>query len=512
MAHSGIIANMQTGGVRVGARVVSRSDLLVPLVIAGAVLVFHAALSGRYGFHRDELYYLAAGRRPALGYVDQPPLVPLLAKAITAVAGNHLWPLRLAAGAVHAAVVMLAAIIARELGGGGRAMALAALATATAPLFVATGGMYQTVVFDQLWWAVAILLVIRLLADRADPRWWLAVGVAFGLGLQTKWTVALLGLGLAAGLATTPAGRRHLRSPWLAGGVAVALALWLPNLVWQGLNGWPTLEFSRNNNANVRDEDGRLGFVVQQIGLIGPLALPLAAAGLVWLWRRAPWRILAVTVAAVALVLLVVGGKAYYLGPTYVLAFAAGSVAAERWAGAEPGRWHAAVGALAVNGLIPLAAVAPVAPIDAYAAAFHDLNDELGEQVGWPEMVDQVARVATVLPADEQADLRVVTASYGEAAAIDFYGPARGLPLGTALSAHNSYAVWWPEDGSPRGAVLFVRYPRVTVERYCDALGPVAIVSNPWEVPNEVAGAPMLVCHRLRVSPATLRDSLRHYE
>jgi hypothetical protein len=507
-----MIAGVQTGGVRGGARVVSRSDLSATLVVAAGVLVLHAALSGRYGFHRDELYYLAAGRNPALGYVDQPPVVPLLARAITAVAGNHLWPLRLVAGAVHVAVVIVAAMIARELGGRGRAMALSALATATAPLFLATGGLFQTVLFDQLWWALAILLVVRLLADRSDARWWLAVGVAFGLGLETKWTMALLGLGLAAGFMATPAGRRQLRSPWLAAGVAVALALWLPNLVWQGLNGWPIVEFSRNNNANVRDEDGRLGFLFQQIVLVGPLALPLAASGLVWLWRRSPWRILAVTVASVALVLVVVGGKAYYLGPTYVLAFAAGSVAAERWAGAEPRRWHTVIGALVLNGLIPLAAVAPVAPIDAYAVAFHDLNDELGEQVGWPEMVDQVARVATVLPAGEQAGLRVITASYGEAAAIDLYGPARGLPRGTALSAHNSYAEWWPEDGSPRGAVIFVRYRRATVERYCDALGPVAIVSNPWEVPNEVAGAPMLVCHRLRVSPETLRDSLRHYE
>jgi hypothetical protein len=506
-----MIAGVQTGGAPLGASVASRSNQSATLVVAAGVVVFHAALSGRYGFHRDELYYLAAGRHPALGYVDQPPLVPLLAKAISAVAGDHLWPLRLMAGAVHAAVVILAAAIARELGGGGRAMALAALATATAPLLLASGGLFQTVVFDQLWWALALLLVVRILAGRADPRWWLAVGVAVGLGLETKWTMALLALGLAVGLVATPVGRRHMRSPWLAAGVVVALALWLPNLVWQGLNGWPSVEFTRNNNANVRDEEGRLGFLLQQIVLVGPLALPLAAAGLVWLWRRPSWRALAVAVAAVALALFIVGGKAYYLGPTYVLAFAAGSVAAERWVGADPRRWRTVVGALALNALIPLAAVAPVAPIDAYAAAFVDLNDELGEEVGWPDMVDQVARVATVLPADEQLRVRVVTASYGEAAAIDLYGPARGLARGTALSGHNSYAHWWP-DGSPPGAVIFLRYSRTTVERYCDALGPVAIVSNPWDVPNEVAGAPMLVCHRLRVAPEVLRDALPHYE
>jgi 4-amino-4-deoxy-L-arabinose transferase-like glycosyltransferase len=340
-----MIAGVQTGGARLGASVASRSNLSATLVVAAGVLVFHAALSGRYGFHRDELYYLAAGRHPALGYVDQPPVVPLLAKAVTAFAGDHLWPLRLVAGAVHAAVVILAAAIARELGGGGRAMALAALATATAPLLLASGGLFQTVVFDQLWWALALLVVVRILAGRADPRWWLAVGVAVGLGLETKWTMALLALGLAAGLVATPVGRRHVRSPWLAAGVVVALALWLPNLVWQGLNGWPSVEFSRNNNANVHDEEGWLGFLLQQIVLVGPFALPLAAAGLVWLWRRPPWRTLAVAVATVALALLIMGGKAYYLGPTYVLAFAAGSVAAERWIGGDPTRCGRAGGA-----------------------------------------------------------------------------------------------------------------------------------------------------------------------
>src|SRR5262245_29495756 len=218
-----MIAGVQTGGARLGAPVASRSDLSATLVVAAGVLVFHAALSGRYGFHRDELYYLAAGRHPALGYVDQPPLVPLLARAITDVAGDHLCPLRVMAGAVHAALVVVAAAITRALGGGRRAMALSALATATAPLFLAAGGLFQTGLFDQLWWALAALLVVRILADRADPRWWLAVGAVCGVGLETKWTMALLGLGLAVGLLVAPEGRHHLRSRWLAGGVPVRL-------------------------------------------------------------------------------------------------------------------------------------------------------------------------------------------------------------------------------------------------------------------------------------------------
>lgn len=491
-------------GAGVGRRV--RPDL----VIAGGVLALHLLLSGRYGFHRDELYYLAAGRRPALGYVDQPPLVPLLARAVTGLVGEHLWALRAVAGAVHAAVVLVAASIARELGGDRRAATLAALATATMPLYLATGSLFQTVVLDQLWWAVVLLLVVRLLKG-TDPRWWLGVGAVAGVGLQTKWTIALLGLGLAAGLVAVPAARHHLRSRWLWAGAALAILLWLPNLAWQAANDWPTLEFTRNNNAQVRDEEGPVGFVLLQVALIGPLAVPLVGAGVVWLWRDARWRVLVVASATVSLMLLVVGGKAYYLGPLYALGAAAGGVAAAPWLSARPRRWRRAVAALAANGLVPLAALVPVAPVDVYADVFHDVNDELGEEVGWPEMVDVVAAVVGVLPADERADVRVITASYGEAAAIDLYGPARGLPRGTALSAHNSYADWWP-DGEPAGTFVTVRYRPSAIAPYCDVLGPVAVVQTIDGVANEMAGTPVLVCRHLRVPPDELRDALRHYE
>lgn len=567
-------------------------ELTPALAVALAVAVFHLVLSGRYGFHRDELYHLAAGRHPALGYVDQPAVVPLLARAITEVVGEHLWALRAVAGAAHAAVVVLGALIARQLGGGRRALLLAALATATMPLLVAAGSLFGTVVFDQVWWSVALLLVVRLLGG-ADPRWWIGVGAVAGLGLETKWTIALLGIGLAVGFAAVPEARRHLTGPWPWLGAALALVVWSPNLVWQALNDWPTLEFVRNNNADVRAGDGRLGFVALQAGMVGPLALPLVGAGLVRLWRSRTWRALVVATAAVAAVLLVAGGKAYYLGPLWVLAAGAGAVAAEAWidaeprlrrrrvssgsgddqhwapagvmpagwvgpapaesagfapvgsvgpapvgsAGAVPGvsagvapsvpatvaaaegerqapaarrRWRLAVAALVVNGLVPLAAVAPVAPVGVYARVFQS-GGELGEQVGWPEMVDLVASVRNVLPEDQRADARVITASYGEAAAIDLYGPDRGVPRGTALSGHNSYADWWP-DGEPMGTVITVRYDRSAIEPHCDAMGPVAVVPRTQGVDNEVAGTPIHVCRGLRIPPDELRDALRHAE
>jgi hypothetical protein len=487
-----------------------RQDLRPVLAVAAGVIAFHLALSGRYGFHRDELYYIAAGRHPALGYVDHPPLVPLLARLVTDGLGPHLWPLRALAGAVHGVLVVLTALMARDLGGGRRSVLLAALATATTPLFVASGSLFQTVVFDQMWWALVLLAVVRLLAG-ADPRWWLAVGAAVGLGLETKWTMALLVAGLVVGLAAVPEGRAHLRSRWPWAGCAVALALWLPNLAWQALNGWSTLEFARNNNAEVRAEEGRLGFVLLQVALVGPLAVPLVGAGVAWLWARRPWRALAVAAATVAAVLLVVGGKAYYLGPLYVVGIAAGCVATEGWLAVAPHRWRRAVGALAANALVPLAALAPVASVTVYAELFQDLNGDLAEEVGWPEMVDLVAGVTGVLPDEEQVDVRVLTLSYGEAAAIDLYGPARGLPPRTALSAHNSYADWWP-DGEPTGSFITLRYPRSALAPYCDAVGPLAVVGNLDGIDNEIAGAPIHLCRGLRVSPDELREALRHLD
>jgi hypothetical protein len=478
------------------------------VVPAAAVLVLHLVLSGRYGFHRDELYYVVSGRHPAAGYVDQPPFVPLLARLVTGAVGDHLWPLRTAAGLVHAALVVVAGRLARELGGDRWATGVTALAVAVTPVFVATGGMFQTVVFDQLWWALALLLVVRL-RQGADPRLWLAVGAVIGLGLETKWTIALLGIGLVAGHTLLADGRAALGrwGPWPALGAAVALVVWAPNLVWQATQGWPTLEFTGNNNANVQAEEGRIGFVLEQVLLPGPVGALLAGAGLVWCWRRAEWRFLAVAAGTVFAVLLAVGGKGYYLAPLYVPLFAAGAVAA---GGSSRWRTSAPV-ALVVAGLVALPAVATVLPEATYADTYHALNDESGEQIGWPELADQVAAQYLDLPDAERRDARIVTASYGEAAALDVYGPDRGIPPGTVLSAHNSYYHWWP-DGESFGTVVGVRYRPASLEPYCGAVEVLTTVEVPHGVENQVAGTPITLCHDLQVTPDALREALRHYE
>jgi hypothetical protein len=485
---------------------VRRRDLAPAAATAAGVLVLHAILSGRYGFHGDELVTLAAGRHPALGYVDGPPAVPVLARGIGLVLGDRLWPLRLAAGLVHLAVVLVTVRLAATFGGRRQAMALAALAAAFTPVFLAEGSLFRAPALDQLWWALALYLVVRLV-DGADPHEWLAVGLVIGLGLQTRWSVALLAAGLAAGFAVLPEGRRHLRSRWLWLGAALALALWLPNLAWEAAHGWPAVDWWAAVRDRVRAEDGPFGLAIGQLLVAGPACAALAVAGAVWLARRARWRVLAALSAGVVVAAAVAGVPASYVGPLYVLLLAAGAVAFDGWIGVDPDRWRQVMTCLVVVALVAVPAATPVlAPRD-YGILLADVDGDVGEEVGWPEMVDLVASVRKVLPAHEIPDLRIVTSTAGAAAALDYYGPARGVPRGTALSAEGAYGGLWP-DGEPAGTILFVNFTRSELIPYCRVVGPLAIVTNRAAVPNRLLGAQISFCGRLGVSPERLRAAL----
>jgi Dolichyl-phosphate-mannose-protein mannosyltransferase len=491
------------------ARLARGRDLVPVFGLAAGVLVVHAVLAGRFGFHRDELVDLAAGRRPAAGYVDRPPLVPLLARGLTAVAGEHLWPLRVVAAAAHAGVVVVTGLIAARLGGRPRALVLAGLAAALAPGLLAAGSVLGPLGLGLLWWSLALLAVVHLLGG-ADPRWWLAVGLLVGLGLETHPVGALTGGALAAGLVVVPESRRLLGGRWPLAGLALALALWVPNLTWQAGHGWPAVGLAGRASGAVDPGvgSGVAGFAVGQVLLAGPVGLACAAAGVVWLARRRPWRALAVASVLVVAGLVVGDAAPEAAAPVYVLGFAAGAVAADRWVGWDERRLHKVVAGLVAVGLLAAPAVVPATSAHAYGTLYHDLYPGLGEQVGWLEMVDLVATVRDVLPAADRDGLRVVTATAGEAAAIDLYGPARGLARGTALSADGIYAGRWPA-GEPAGTVIFVRWSRREIAPYCDVSGPVVVVGNSALVPNDVAGATVSLCRELRVTPEQLREVLR---
>lgn len=420
-------------------------------LVAGAVTVALLALAGRYGPHRDELYFIAAGRHPQWGYPDQPPLTPLLAAAADHLAPGSLFALRLVSAVLIGGAVLLTADLARELGGDRRAQLLAAVTVATGAGVLAVGHLLSTATLDLFAWIVVIRLVVAVL-HRAAPRGWLWVGLAAGLGLQNKSLVAPLLGGLVLGIALTPEIRRQLRSPWVWAGAGVALLLWAPNLWWQAEHDWPQLTLS----ADIRDEYGTAGGVAELIGfqllLLNPLGAVLAGIGLWTLLRRVEWRYARpVAIAYLALLIFFVfsGGKPYYLTGLLAPLAAAGSVVVSRNRSSTRTAWFTLL--VAVTALFPLPALLPVLPAQAFAESFYpDLNEDGLETIGWPKVVAQVRSAADALPADQRRTAVVVASNYGEAGALLWYG---GTP--PVYSGHNGFADWGPPpEGS--GPVLYI--------------------------------------------------------
>ncbi|MFF7212475.1 ArnT family glycosyltransferase [Streptomyces sp. NPDC008238] len=475
----------------------------VPVLgVAAAVAAVLTALSGRYGFHRDELYFLVAGDHPAWGYVDQPPLTPLAARLSTAVLGDSPAGLRAVATLACAATVVVVAAVARELGGGRSAQVLAAVCTAVSGFVVAVGHMVSTATFDLLVWVVVCWLVLRLLRT-GDRRLWLAVGAALGIGMENKYLVALLAFALlAALLATGP--RDVLRGWWPPGAVVVALALAAPNLWWQAAHGWPQLTVA----GGISSDDGaenRVLFVPQQIVFLSPVFVPVWIAGGLRLWRdpELRWaRAFTPAYLLLAVVVLASGGKAYYCLPLLLVLLAAGCVTA---VSRPRAMWPAVAVTAVVTALISL----PVLPPGAVSAV-NAVNKEQGEQIGWPRLADAVADAWSGVPAADRPRAVVLAQNYGEAGALAHYGPARGLPA--PYSAHMSFADWGPPPDSATGPVLLVRQEDADgIERHFTGCRQVGRVDNGRGVDNEEQHAAIVLCATPKAPWSRLWPSLRHY-
>ncbi|MGH3479972.1 MAG: ArnT family glycosyltransferase [Nocardioidaceae bacterium] len=479
---------------------------LVGMVVAVQVAVL-TALSGRYGFHRDELYFLAAGNHPAWGYVDQPPLTPLLARVTTMLFGDSPSGLRLASTLIGAATVLVMGLVTREFGGGRGAQLLTATATALSTYVLVVTHMVSTASTDLLVWTVVGLLVLRVLRT-GDGRWWLAVGAAVGVGLLNKWLVLLLVAAVGASvLAVGP--RRVLRSGWLAVGVAIALLLVAPTLVWQASHGWPQLTVA----AGIRARDGmqnRVLFVPEQLVYLSPLLVPVWVAGLVRLWRdpRLRWaRGFALAYPVLCLEILLLGGKPYYAVPMLLVLVAVGAEPTLRWLGRvnRPLVVAATAMSIAVSVLIGL----PVLPAHRLGPVLA-VNQESGEQVGWPRFVDTVADGWRQVPPGRRHTAVIFTSNYGQAGAIERYGPARGLPR--PYSGHMSYADWAPPPDAMSGPVLFVgRLNDPAVRHAFTGCRLLTRNENGAEVDNQEQGTPIALCAGLTAPWSALWPTLRHY-
>jgi Dolichyl-phosphate-mannose-protein mannosyltransferase len=491
-----------------------RTPRLGIAVIATAAFAVEMAVSGRYGYHRDELYFLAAGQHPAWGYVDQPALTPLAARAEAVLFGDSLVGLRVLPALALSALVLMTAAMSRILGAGRAGQLIAALATATCGEYLGAMHLLSTTTLEFVFCALVLYLVLRLL-DSRNPRWWVAIGAAAGIAAEAKWDIGFLAAALLAGFLATPA-RSLLRSRYLLIGALLAAALAAPDVIWQAAHGWPNLDVFRALQQDAGHN--RAVYWVAQVFFTGVALTAIWVPGLLWSLRSDAarrFRPVAIGVAALIVVFFVLGGKPYYPGAGFTFLFAAGGVAVER----RLGRRHPdgylrrppvrLVGVMLLSAAIGLPVAIPVLP----AATLHDvplqkINYDLAETIAWPRQVALVAREYHALPAAQRATTTILTGNYGEAGAIDRYGRGFGLP--PVYSGANNFWFWGPPPARDRSAIVVNMEPSF-LRREFSHVRKIATFHNGLGVSDDEQGVPIYLATGLKSSWATAWPAFKNF-
>ena len=468
----------------------AKADLGVLLLLALATVAIHTATNGQYGFHRDELQTLDDARHLDWGFVAYPPITPLIGRLELVLFGTSLIGFRFFAAVAVSAVMVLAGLIAKELGGGRREQVLAAVATCVAPVALAQGAVFQYVSFDYLWGVLATYFLVKL-CKSGDARWWIAIGIVLGLGMETRYTAGFWTLGMVAAVLLSDA-RKYLASKWLWFGVALAVVIFLPNVIWQAKHGWISLDFLKHlHQRDVRQGRNNRFLLGQVLLCVNPATVPLAAMGLWFLSAKEQGKRYATVgwmVLATFLLFWIAKARFYYTAPIYPVLLAAGSVASGNWMrAAKPFtaklvngvRWSA----MLLTGALFAVFVMPIAPLGGAAwRVTSKLHDQFREQIGWTDLADTVARVYNSLPQEERARTGILTGNYGEGGALNLYGPSRGLPF--AMSGTNSF---WYRGYDPREpqTVIAVGLEKEEVEADFSSCTIVAKNTNQFGVENE---------------------------
>ena len=486
------------------------------IVVGGVVFAVEMALSTRYGFHRDELYFLDCARHLQASYVDQPVLTPLLAWVSLKLFGVSLPGLRLWPALAAWATVLVAGLTAREFGGGRRAQLLAAIGTATMPALLAIDHLAGPTAFDVLAWAGLAFVVARI-GRTGDPRWWLLGGVILGLGLANKHSVGFFGLAVFAG-ALFSGGRRLVLNRWFLAGFLIAALFTIPDIWWQAQHDWATIAMTRSLNQ----ENGSLtnipSWIVGQLLMTAVALAPVWLLGLRSLWRsgRPLWKALAWAYGLLfVFFMLTSGSKIYYLAGAYVYLLAAGAVAIDGWLAAKAGRFRFLLIVTGITTAFALPLTLPVLPAGSIGWTYQ-VNQELAESIGWPQLVSTVRGVWLSLPPSQRAHAVIFTGEYGEAGAIDNLG--RGTALPTAVSGHNTY--WWWGPGKPHATTVVAVAPGpmdVTgygayLRQFFTSVRLAATLSNPYHIHNQEWGGQVYVCTGPRHPWAEMWPRLRHYD
>ncbi len=491
----------------------SRTDRVPPLVwvIAAAFVAVELAVSSRYGFMQDELYFVEAGHHLALGYVDQPPLTPLVDRAADLVLGVSPAAIRIIPALAGGAVVVLAARFAALFGAGRLGRVLAALVMACTPVLIGADHVGNTTPIDLLAWPAALLCVATaLLRDR--PRWWLGAGVAAGLGLEDNNLMVLLLVGLAAGIFLS--GYRPVlgtRWPWLGAGIAALI--WAPNIVWQATHGWPQLAMASALHHENSTPGQYVAGLPAQLLYLGLLAFPIAIAGFVRLWRSPELRFIAIAATIVLVYVLAwVPGKPYYFDGLAPAVLAAGGLATEQWiARARRARLRLglALAAPLVGTVILLPELLPIVPVTAVhrLPAAAQQSAAVGNTVGWPQLTRAVAAQDAALVRAGERPTSIFTGYYAEAGALDVLGGGYHLP--PVLSGHNAYWMWGPGQASDRTVLAVDALGQL--RPYFAACKLLMTWNPPYHVSNDWTGIQIGVCTGPTAGWHALWPHLRHY-
>jgi len=507
--------------------------LLAFLAVAKFLIHFGVNFTGAYGFFRDEFYYIVSSDRLAFGYVDHPPLSIWLLKISRLIFGDSMVAIRLFPALTGAMTVLLTGLIVKELGGKRFAMLFAALCVLLAPVHLAMNSFFSMNSFDILIWTAAAYVLVLWINWRS-PKMWIWLGVLLGLGLQNKISVLWLGFGLAVGLLLTKNRRSLLtRGPWLAAGTA--LLVFLPHIIWQAMNDWPTFQFMTGATKKML-EISFLDYLGSQIMDMHPLLFPVWLAGLVWYLfakKGKSYRILGIIYVSVFALLVISGNaRSSYLAPAYPMLFASGALVLERASERVSKKAfgislmksvRGAVVILILAGGIAIAPLAlPVLPVETYinySAALgnapateerHEvaaLGQFFADMHGWDEIVATVAGVYDGVKSENPGKWAVFTGNYGVAGAIDFLGKEYNLP--PAISGHNNYWLWGPGDPPPENLIIMGGRR----EKYiaCGEAWQAGVTDCTYCMPYE-DNNPIFVCLGLQADPNLIWPEVKHFQ
>ena len=428
--------------------------------IALADFTFQMMFATNYGYFRDELYYIVSGTQHlSLGYVDFPPFIAYVAAFLNLISKDSLISIHVVPAMNESILVFVAGMIARELGGGRRAQLLTAISTFFSLGFLVFGSLFTPDSFDSLWWSLLAYLVIRIV-KRKEPKLWVLAGLVAGIGLLSKLTIFFFMTAMIISFLTIPSSRKYLRSKWIAVGGLLAVIFILPMIYWNSINGWPMIQFYQDFRGDVSG-GGPLNFFITQLAIMSFLNAPIFVLGLYFYLRSNEGnelRALGLAYLLLYAFMTLLNMKTYYLMPIYPMLFAGGAIMIERSSAAKRGffRWFGSkpfIACLIIIGML----IAPIAvPILSpqnlikYYGASDYYSNPLPDKYGWSGMVTNLSKVVDTLPASIRSQACIFTSNYGEASAVNFFGPSLGLPR--AISGHNSYYVWGP--GPCTGQVL----------------------------------------------------------